>query len=103
MTYLFDSRGQHIANLIGDQLHAPGGRNIGHLMKSPRIFIDMRGRSLGEIVAGNRLMYNRSSGYQSTNFGNYGDYGNAGNYGNPGNAGGIGGVGGYDDVDANWL
>lgn len=103
MKFIFNSHGQHIANLIGDQLHAPSGQNIGHLVKNQGIFIDMQGRYLGEIVAGDRLMYNRSSGYQSTNFGNYGDYGNAGNYGNPGNAGSIGGVGGYDDVDANWL
>jgi hypothetical protein len=102
-TYLFDSRGQHIANLIGDQLHAPNGRNIGHLMKNQGIFIDMHGHYLGEIIAGNRLMYDRSSGYQSMNFGSYGDYGNAGNYGNPGNAGSIGSIGGHDDVDADWL
>jgi len=84
-------------------LHPPNGQNIGHLMKNLGFFIDMRGRYLGEIVAGNRLMCNRSSGYQSTNFGDYGDYGNAGNYGNPGNVGSIGSIGGYKDVAADWL
>jgi len=103
MKYLFNSCGEHIANLIGDQLHAPSGRNIGHLLKAPGIFIDMQGCYLGEIVQNDRLMYNQSSGYQSTNFGSYGDYGNAGNYGNPGNAGSIGGIAGYRDVDADWL
>ncbi len=103
MKYLFNSRGEHIANLIGDQLHAPSGRNIGHRIEAQGIFIDMQGRYLGEIVQNNRLMYNHSSGYQSTNFGSYGDYGNAGNYGNPGNVGDIGSIAGYRDVETDWL
>ena len=103
MTYLHDSHGKHIANLIDGQLHSPRGENIGHYIEDAGIFIDMRGRYLGEIVFDNRLMYNRSSGYRSTTFGVYGNYGNAGNYGNPGNPGSIGSIGGYEDVDADWL
>jgi hypothetical protein len=61
-TCLSDTHGQHIANLIGEQLHAPTGQNIGHMVKNQGIFIDMQGRYLGEIVAGTRLMYSRSSG-----------------------------------------
>ena len=32
MKYLFNSQGQHIANVIGDQLYAPTGANIGHFL-----------------------------------------------------------------------
>lgn len=103
MEYLFNSRGRHIANFVGQQLHAPTGENIGHYLSDQGVFIDMSGRYLGEIVQGNRLMFNRSSPYRSTNFGAYGNYGNAGNYGNPGNHGSIGTPGGYDDVEADWL
>lgn len=78
-------------------------RTSGIISKREGIFIDMYGRYMGEIVNNDRLLYNRSSCYRSTNFGNYGNYGNVGNYGNPGNHGGIGIPGGYDDVDANWL
>jgi hypothetical protein len=103
MTFLFDSRGRHIANLVNKQLHAPHGANIGHYREQEGIFIDMHGRYLGEIVQKSRLLRRRSSGYETTNFGNYGNYGNAGNYGNPGTHGSIGMPGGYDDVDADWL
>lgn len=103
MKYLFNSHGQHIANLIGRQLHAPTGENIGHYLEDPGIFIDMSGRYLGEIVHDNRLMFNNACPYKSTNYGNYGNYGNAGNYGNPGNHGSIGAIGGYSDVEANWM
>ena len=97
MKYLFNSHGQHIANLIENQLHAPSGRNVGHLLIDQGILIDMKGRYLGEIVLENRLMYNRSSGYRATHFGNYG------NYGKPGNVGSIGSIAGYADVEADWL
>jgi hypothetical protein len=103
MTYLFDSRGIHIANLVEEQLHAPRGENIGHYLTDQRIFIDMSGRYLGEIVQDNRLMYNQSSPHRSSNYGNYGNYGNAGNYGNPGHAGSIGVIGGYQDVAVDWA
>jgi hypothetical protein len=103
MKYLFDSHGHHIANLVGEQLHAPRGQNIGHLMAQENIFIDMHGRYLGEIVYDDRLLYNQSSPYRSTNFGNYGNYGNIGNYGNPGNTGAIGRIAGYTDLHADWL
>jgi hypothetical protein len=103
MKYLFNSRGQHIANLVGDQLHAPTGENIGHYLSDEKFFIGMSGRYLGEILYDDRLMFNRATPHRSTNFGVYGNYGNTGNYGNPGNHGSIGAVGGYDDVAADWL
>lgn len=99
MKFLFNSKGKHIANLVNDQLHAPTGLNIGHFLKNYNIFIDMAGRYLGEIVFENRLMYNTSSPYRSTNFGCYGNYGNVGNYGNPGNHGCIGTIAGYRDIE----
>ncbi len=103
MTFLFNSQGEHIANLVGEQLHAPTGANIGHYRADREIFIDMSGQYLGEIVKSNRLMYNASNPYSSTNFGNYGDHGNAGNFGDPGNHGSIGMVSGYRDLSADWL
>ncbi len=98
MEFLFNSKGQHIANLVNGQLHAPSGQNIGHYMSKEKIFIDMSGRYLGEVICQNRLMYNVNSPYKSVNFGNYGNYGNVGNYGNPGNYGSIGCIGGYRDI-----
>ena len=103
MKYLFDSNGKHVANLVNGHLHAPMGQNIGHYMENEKIFIDMSGRYLGEIVHENRLMYNRSSPYKTINYGNYGNYGNVGNYGNPGNYGNIGTIGGFEDISTPWL
>lgn len=98
MEFLFNSKGQHIANFVNGQLHLPTGVNVGHYMEREKIFIDMNGKYLGEIVQNNRLMYNISSPYKNVNYGNYGNYGNVGNYGNPGNYGSIGLIGGYRDI-----
>ncbi|HHA2742873.1 hypothetical protein JAK62_00370 [Stenotrophomonas maltophilia] len=98
MKFLFNSDGQHIANLVNGRLHSPNGPNVGHFLQQYGIFIDMHGRYLGEVIYNDRLMYNRASPHRSVNFGNYGNYGNVGNYGNPGNFGSIGSVGGYEDV-----
>ncbi|CAN7690237.1 hypothetical protein LJR030_003626 [Rhizobium sp. LjRoot30] len=103
MQYLFNSRGQHIANVVNGQLHAPTGNNIGHFLEQYGFFIDMQGRYLGEIVQENRLLYRAGNPHRSTNFGNYGNYGNVGNYGNPGNYGSIGTPSGFRDVETTWL
>lgn len=103
MNYLCNSHGQHIANEVNGQLHAPTGENIGHFLKDYGFFIDMSGRYLGEIVNQNRLLLNTSCPYTSTNFGVYGNYGNVGNYGNPGNFGSIGVIGGFKDIETPWL
>ena len=103
MQYLFNSRGQHIANFVNGQLHAPTGHNIGHYLKDQGIFIDMRGRYLGEIVSENRLLSRRNSPHRAANYGNYGNYGNVGNYGNPGNYGSIGIVSGFEDISPERL
>lgn len=97
MIHLHDSHGKHIANLVKNQLHDVHGKNIGHYLLNKRIFIDMRGRYLGEIVDGNRLLYRNNSQYKSVNFGSYGNYGNVGSYGNYGNIGSCS-YAGYSDV-----
>lgn len=98
MKFLFNSKGVHIANFVNGQLHSPSGSNIGHYMEREKIFIDMHGKYLCEIILNDRLMYNKNSPYKSINYGNHGNYGNVGNYGNPGNHGSIGIVAGYCDV-----
>lgn len=103
MRYLCNSRGQHIANEVNGQLHSPRGANVGHYLKNERIFIDMDGHYLGELIYDNRLVSNRSSPYRSVNFGIYGNYGNVGNYGNPGNYGSVSLPSGYEDIDINKL
>jgi len=103
MKYLFNSRGQHIANEVNGQLHARSGKNIGHYLQNEKIFIDIRGHYLGEIIHNNRLVHARNSPYRSLNFGVYGNYGNAGNYGNPGNTGAISLPSGYEDINIHLL
>ncbi len=103
MKFLFNSKGQHIANEVNGQLHAPTGQNIGHYMPTLGFYIDMRGYYLGEIVFENRLLYRLNNGYQNVSYGNYGNYGNVGNYGNPGNYGSIGQVAGFNDIDKSKL
>jgi hypothetical protein len=103
VTFLFDSSGRHVANLVRGQLHAPRGPNIGHWLENQQIFIDMHGRYLGEIIAEDRLMYRTNSAYRSTNFGNHGNYGSAGNYGNPGRRAVMARPGGFADVATPWL
>ncbi len=103
MKFLFNSKGQHIANEVNGQLHAPSGKNIGHFLESHGFFIDMNGFYLGEIKLENRLLHKVGNGYEGVSFGVYGNYGNIGNYGNPGNYGFIGTIGGYRDVDKEKL
>lgn len=43
MEFLFNSKGQHIANFVNGQLHLPTGVNVGHYMEREKIFIDMNG------------------------------------------------------------
>lgn len=98
MQFLFNSAGEHIANLVNGHLHSPTGQNIGHFRSEDNIFIDMRGRYLGEILHDDRLLYNKYSPYKNVNYGVYGNYGNVGNYGNPGRRGRISMYSGYKDV-----
>lgn len=103
MKYLFDSTGKHIANEVNGQLHALDGPNIGHFLARQCIFVDMKGRYLGEIVAGNRLLSNTASAFHAIRFGSLGNFGNAGSFGNPGNAGNVGTRGGFEDIPPDRL
>jgi hypothetical protein len=96
MERLFDSRGQHIANLSNDRLYAPGGQNIGRRLSSGDL-VDMNGNYLGEVVHSNRLL-KRSGRGSSGSHGNAGSTGNIGNFGNPGNIGTLN-IAGYADVE----
>jgi len=98
MKFLFDSGGRHVANLVNDQLHSPSGENVGHFLEAQKIFIDMSGDYLGEIIFENRLMFNRSSSHCTVNYGKRGNYPNAGNFGRADNCGTIGKIGGYEDI-----
>ncbi|GJG88788.1 hypothetical protein tb265_40570 [Gemmatimonadetes bacterium T265] len=98
MKRLFNSRGQHIANESGGRLYAPAGGNVGRQIDGAGIFVDLNGRYLGEVVYGDRLLSDQSSGYRATNFGNAGTTGSIGNAGDPGSHGAIGVPGGYEDI-----
>jgi hypothetical protein len=95
---LYDSRGTFIASVEGGRLHSPAGANDGHYLPGEGVFIDPRGQYLGEVVHGNRLMYNVGSPYRSVGFAVPGVYGDAGRFGNPGNAGAVELPDGYDDI-----
>jgi hypothetical protein len=103
MQYLFDSDGNHIANFANGELYARTGYNIGHYLPAQRIFIDMRGRYLGEIVRNNRLLYNVSSRYRQTTFSANATRSSIGNYGNPGKQNNIGRLMGYENVPKSRL
>jgi hypothetical protein len=103
MKYLFDSTGKHIANEVDGRLHDVHGANIGHFLIQPRIFVDLAGQYLGEIVSGNRLMAKTASVFRRTWFGRRGRAGDAGSFGHPGNAGALGTRGGFKDIPAERL
>jgi hypothetical protein len=99
MNYLYNSKGQHIATEQAGRLYTPMGRSIGHFVSEYGIYIDMKGRYLGELMYDNRLLYNRNSPFRSTPFGMWGDYGTITTYAPPGKIGAIGLPGGYQDVE----
>jgi len=103
MKYLFDFKGKHIANVVNGQLHATTGKNIGHLVPYYNIFIDLKGKYLGEIIYKNRFLFYKNNAYQGVNFGVYGNLGNVGKYSNPGNYGSIGTISGYSDIEIETL
>ena len=103
MQFLFDSRGRHVANEVNGRLHSPTGKNVGHLLSTLGVFVDLEGHYLGEVVQANRLMENRKSPHKATAFSCNGDYGDAGNYGSPGSPGSLGKVAGHTDVKADRL
>ena len=100
MQFLFDSDGKNVANEQMGHLYSPAGRNIGHYLNTHGIFIDQKGRYLGQIVLGNRLMADPHSPYQATKFAVPGDYGTCGNLGKPDPARDVAPVNGYEDISA---
>jgi hypothetical protein len=98
MQLLFDSQGQFIASEEGGHLHSKAGGNIGHYRRGERIFIDLLGRYLGEVVLGNRLLDNRQSPFRKVGFAVQGTFDGIGAIGNPGSAGAIEPLDGYSDV-----
>jgi hypothetical protein len=96
MERLFNSRGEHIANLVNDLLYSPSGQNIGRRTDSGDL-VNLNGSYVGEIVHSNRLL-KRSGHGSSGSRGNAGTTGNVGNFGNPGNIGTMN-TAGYEDVD----
>lgn len=98
MQLLFDSRGTFIATEEGGHLHSRAGGNIGHYRQSERIYIDLLGRYLGEIVLGNRLLDNRRSPFRKAGLAVQGTYDSIGSIGNPGSAGAIEPQDGYADI-----
>ena len=103
MARLFDSRGNHIANVADGRLYATNGTNIGRVIEPFGIYVDISGGYLGEVLAGNRLVSNRASGYRTTNFGNTESTESIADAGSPGNYGSIGLPGGYQDIDPSRL
>ena len=68
--YLFDSHGNYIAFLVEDRLYsATTDLHIGRYYPDVNAFSDLVGVYLGEIVDGNRLVYNKFSPSLLTNFG----------------------------------
>ncbi|MFQ3871525.1 hypothetical protein ABLV94_13150 [Staphylococcus sp. Mo2-7] len=103
MKYLFDSKGNHIANVINDNLFSVKGINIGHCVTDLNIFIDIYGKYIGEIIYEDRLMYNKSSPFKNKKFGIYGETSNGGIYGIPRGRHSIGNITGYTDTNLERL
>jgi hypothetical protein len=97
--HLYNSKGQHIAIEQDGRLYSRSGRNIGHFVPEYGIFIDMRGRYVGETMYDNRLLYNRYSPFRTTAFGTWGASGAIDPVGQPGKQGAIGIPHGYEDVE----
>jgi len=98
MKFLFDGGGRHVANFVKDQLYSPKGENVGHYLEDKRIFVDMDGAYLGEIIHENRIVYNLGSIYRGVAVGKLGNYPNVGNFGSAGTCGVIGAMAGYEDI-----
>jgi hypothetical protein len=98
MTPLFDSQGRNIVNEQGGQLYTASGYNIGHYVEQAKVFVDLSGRYLGEILNGNRLMSLLSSPYLGTNFGSMGSTRHVGTW-SAANAAVMGAAAGFADVD----
>ena len=66
--HLYNSDGQHIANLDSSQLYSVSGRHVGAYIDDAGIFIDLHGRYLGEIVQNDRLLEDPDSHFRERTF-----------------------------------
>ena len=101
--YLYDSRGRYIASEMSGRLYGRNGRNIGHWIEREKIFVNLQGRYLGEIVGENRLLMNKYSPHKFTYFGHFGRFESLGRYEDTGRIGIIGVPSGFADLDATQL
>jgi hypothetical protein len=69
---LFNSTGQHIANVVGGYLYAPGGGNIGRYLEDKQVFIGRDGKYLGEMFGEHRLLRKSSDPYADKVVGDFG-------------------------------
>lgn len=65
---LYDSKGRHVATLMERYIHGVDGACIGYYHTRHGVFVDLDGRYLGEIVYGDRLMYNLLSVHCTATF-----------------------------------
>lgn len=103
MQYLFNSKGQHIANLRQEKLYAPTGENIGHYLEKEKIVIDVKGRYLGEIIQDNRLVVNPVSPLRYSQHAALGNHGQGGQFGYAGQHGQLNFGQAYQDVVTPWM
>jgi len=101
VTFLFNGEGTHIANVVKGQLYLPDGAHVGSYQEEKKIFVDLSGHYLGELLYGNRLLCNQFSPYRHERYvpgDKYNELSNIGNYGDPGKESSIGTIDGYEDV-----
>ena len=68
MIHLYDSEGQHIATLDSSQLYGVSGRHVGAYIDDAGVFVDLRGRYLGEIYQNDRLLNHHTSPFHNRSF-----------------------------------
>src|SRR4051812_46730018 len=69
MKGLYDSRGENIAILVGKALYSPmSGLHVGHCLRGEDIFVDNRGKYLGELVGDDLLLSKDDSPHRATTF-----------------------------------
>lgn len=78
MIQLYDSKGNHIAIFLNETLHNLRGENIGQYLSNYKVFFDMSGFYLGEIIQDRYLIYNDRSYCKDMTFGVYKDNGDIG-------------------------
>ena len=96
--HLFSSRGQHIANFADGYLYSPGGRNIGRYLEKERIFVDRRGKYLGELFGEHRLLRRSPSPYEDIVFDGYDGPDGVADPESPDDFGKIGKIVGFEDI-----